>query len=238
MKRAVKLKLRSRNPVEDVESPRPVSKEVQALDEEQTVALLKVAEGTPLYMPILFAVTTGLRRGELVGLKWKDIDLETSGVTVSRSIQQTKGKVEIKKPKTESSKRTVTIPSIAMEALQTHRIEQNKQRLKLGKIYQNEDWVFAKPDGSLWKPDSLTQAFRKLISDSGLPKVRFHDLRHSHASQLLKKGVHPKVAQERLGHSSIAITLDLYSHLLKGVQEEAASKVDEALRSAIKKPSS
>ncbi len=237
MKHAVKLKLRSSNPASDVTTPKPTKVRVTALDEEQTVALLKVAENTELYAPILFAVTTGLRRGEIVGLKWADIDLENAIVSVNRAVQQTKGLVEIKLPKTTSGTRSISIPGIAVDALQVHKAAQNKQRLLCGPVYQNDDWVFARDDGALWKPDSFTQAYRRFIEKSGLPKVGFHTLRHSHASQLLKMGVHPKVAQERLGHSSIAITMDLYSHLLKGVQKEAANKIDQALRNELKRTS-
>ena len=107
------------------------------------------------------------------------------------------------------------------------------QKLKLGPLYQDNGYLFANDNGTLWKPDAFTKAFQRLVKKTDLGHVRFHDLRHSHASQLLKQGVNPKVVSERLGHSSIAITMDTYSHVLPGIQEEAASKINDALKEAI-----
>jgi integrase len=157
--------------------------------------------------------------------------------TVRQTLEQIHGCIRFKKPKTRKSQRIITLLSLTVEALRAHEIEQKKLRLIVGPAYEDSGLVFAREDGSVWPPDGLTSSYRKLIRKVGLGAVRFHDLRHSHATQLLHQGIHPKVVSERLGHSIIAITLDTYSHVLPGIQEEAASKLDAALRSAFGKTS-
>jgi len=152
---------------------------------------------------------------------------------VCRSVEQVKGQVPFKQPKTAKGRRSIALPSLTVEALRKHRAEQAQVRLLLGKDYQDQDLIFARHDGSVWLPDAFTASFRRMVSNANLGHIRFHDLRHSHATQLLIQGVHPKVVSERLGHSTIAITLDTYSHVLPGIQEEAAAKVDAALRLAV-----
>ena len=150
-----------------------------------------------------------------------------------RALEQTKEGLRFKEPKSKRSRRTVSVPSLTLEALKRHRTEQRKQRLRIGPAYQDSGLICAAPDGAPWKPDNLTTAFLKLAKRAGLGDLRYHDLRHSHASQLLRQGVHPKVVSERLGHSTVAITLDTYSHVLPGIQEQAALSIDASLRAAI-----
>ncbi len=127
------------------------------------------------------------------------------------------------------------VPGIAIQILRRHKTEQAQERLRLGPAFEDNDLICPRPDGSPWPPDSLSTAFTGLIRRSDLPRIRFHDLRHSHATQLLRHGIHPKIVSERLGHSKVGITLDTYSHVLPGMQEEAASKIDAALRVAMEK---
>ena len=138
-----------------------------------------------------------------------------------------------KQPKSAKAVRTIALPSLTVEELRRHRVLQNQERLLLGPAYQDHGLVFCQPDGSLWPPDSFTAAFRRLLRKTGIKSLRFHDLRHTHATQLLRQGVHPKIVSERLGHSTVGITLDTYSHVLPGMQEETANKLDVALRFAI-----
>jgi integrase len=139
----------------------------------------------------------------------------------------------MKPPKTKKSRRTIKLPDVAVRALRRHRADQNKQRLQAGSDYSEQGLVFSRPDGEPWSPDAFTRAFGKLVRASDLGHVRFQDLRHTHATQLLREGIHPKIVSERLGHSNISITLDTYSHILPGMQDEAAERIDAALRTAL-----
>ncbi len=235
LQQAVKWQLLARNPTEAVEPPRPQRKEMQVVDEAGTARLLHAVEGMRLYMPVLLAVMTGMRRGEILALRWQDTDLEKGQVAVRRSLEQTRDGLRFKQPKTGKGMRSVALPGIAIQVLRRHKTEQAQERLRLGPAYEDNDLVCPRPNGSPWPPDSLSTAFAGHIRRSDLPRVRFHDLRHSHATQLLRHGIHPKVVSERLGHSKVGITLDTYSHVLPGMQEEAASKVDAALRVAIER---
>lgn len=234
LRRAVRLKLRAGNPAQDVDAPKPSQREVNALDEQQTASLLKAATGTSIYAPILVAVTTGLRLGELLALRWSDVDLDGGIIKVRRTLQRIGKELVFKDtPKTRSSARKVSMLALTTEALRTHKAEQNKERLLMGPDYARHGLVFARADGSPWAPDTISKAFGRLARSQGLEGITFHTLRHSHASHLLRQNVHMKVASERLGHSTIKITMDLYSHLLDGMQDEAAAKVDSALREAM-----
>jgi integrase len=235
LQQAVKWQLLARNPTEAVEAPRPQRKEMHAVDETGTARLLHAVEGMRLYMPVLLAVMTGMRRGEILALRWQDTDLEKGKIAVRRSLEQTRDGLRFKQPKTGKGMRSIALPGIAVQTLRRHKIAQAQERLRLGPAYEDNDLVCPRLDGGPWAPDSLSTAFAGLIRRSDLPRVRFHDLRHSHATQLLRHGIHPKVVSERLGHSKVGITLDTYSHVLPGMQEEAASKVDAALRVAMEK---
>jgi integrase len=236
LKQAVKWQLLARNPADAVEPPRPKHKEMVALDEGQTAALIEHAEGTPLYMPILLAVTTGMRRGEVLALRWSDIDLDQRIVSINRTLEKSReGGLRFKRPKTAKSRRTISLAEITASALRQHRVEQAKLLLRLGVGWDDDGLVCIKSPGQPINPNTLTSGFASFIASGDLPKVRFHDLRHTHATHLLRAGVHPKIAQERLGHATIAVTLDLYSHVMPGMQEDAARKVDRALKTALGK---
>ena len=230
---AVKWELLARNPADAVEPPQPEDREMPALDAAESAALLKAAEGSRLYLPVLLALTTGLRRGEVLGLRWVDVDLNAGTLAVRQSLQRTKGGSVFTPPKTKKSRRQVALPSVTAEALARHRAEQLRVRRELGGAYRDHELVVANGDGTPFLPNAFTHAFTDLVARANVKRVRFHDLRHSHATQLLKEGVHVKVVSERLGHSKVGITLDTYSHVLPGMQEDAARRVDRALRAAI-----
>jgi len=181
-------------------------------------------------------VACGLRRGDILGLRWKDVDIQAGSLTVNQAAEELRGQggVTFKSPKSAKSRRTITLPSFVVQALTRHRGEQAEIRLLLGPAYRAEyDLVVCHEDGTPRSPNGLSHLFAKLLERKGLPHVRFHDLRHSHASQLLKQGVNVKVVSERLGHADIQTTLRVYAHVLPGLQEEAARTYDAALRAAL-----
>ncbi len=236
LKQAVKWQLLPRNPAEAVDPPKPEHREMIALDEDQTATLIDRVKGNAVYVPVLLAVTTGLRRGEVLAFRWCDVDLDRAALTVTRTLEKTReGGLRFKQPKTRKSRRTISLPSIAVGALRKHRVEQAELYLSLGVGWDDDGLVCARPDGGPINPNTLTSGFASFVRKTDIPRVRFHDLRHTHATQLLKEGVHPKVAQERLGHATIAVTLDLYSHVMPGMQEDAALRVDRALKAALGK---
>lgn len=230
---AVKWQLLARNPAMAVEPPRPQRTQMRALDENETAKLLGLIADGRLHMPVLLAITGGLRRGEILALRWKDIDLQTGRAVIARSLEQTSEGVRVKSPKTERGRRTVIFPAYTLDQLRTHKKEHAKRRLALGPAYEDNGLICAREDGTFWPPDTLSTAFAALVRRSKMEHFRFHDLRHTHATQLLKQGVHPKIVSERLGHSNIGITLDTYSHVLPGMQEEAISGYEITLRKTI-----
>jgi integrase len=223
------------NPADPIRAPKVKRKIMRALDATETAALLEAARPYRLFIPVLLAVTCGLRRGEICALRWRNVELlGASQLAVIGSTEQTKAGIREKETKSGRA-RTVTLTALAVEELRRHKLRQAQEMLRLG-IRQSDDmYVVAQADGRPLKPNSLTHEFFRFIAGTDLPRIRFHDLRHSHATHLLASGVHPKIAQERLGHATVAITLDLYSHVLPGMQAEAASRVDQALRQALDK---
>jgi integrase len=174
-----------------------------------------------------------MRRGEILALRWKNIDLDRGLARVVESLEQTKASLRFKAPKTEKA-RVIALPRFSVEELHRLKCKQAEELLSLGVRQSGETLVCARYDGEPMPPRSLTHEFAKVAGRvQDIPRVRFHDLRHSHATQLLSAGVHPKIAQERLGHSTITTTLDLYSHVSETMQEEAAAKLDSVFRSAI-----
>jgi integrase len=228
---AVKWQLLMRNPCDAVEAPRPQPAERPALTEEQTLALLDAAEGTPLFIPILLGVTTGMRRSEVLGLTWQDVDLEQWCLTVNRTVEQIVGRVGFKPPKTKKSRRRIVLLGFVVARLRQHKAEQAERRLALGPAYTeyNEGvLVVARPDGRIWLPDVFSTDFGAFIGKLDLPDVTFHDLRHSHATQMLADRAPVHVVAARLGHSTPNLTLKTYAHVLPGMQEGVAERLEAA----------
>jgi integrase len=202
------------------------------LSAEEARRLLDAARGDRLEALYVLAVHTGMRRGELLGLKWEDVDLDGATVRVLRTLTR-KGKggsYGLGEPKTKKSRRTVRLTQRAVEALRSHRARQAEEKLRVGSLYQDQSLVFAGEGGGFINPSNLRQrSFAPLLKRAGLPQTTFHDLRHTCASLLFQKNVHPKFVQELLGHASVAITLDTYSHMLPGMGGEAADAMGEAL---------
>jgi integrase len=218
-----------------VKPPKVNPANMKTYDMGQTAALLDALRGERIYIPVLLAVLCGMRRGEIAALRWKSVDITTGQIAVVQSAEQTKTVVRYKEPKSGRS-RTVALPALALEELRAHRLRQAEELLRLGIRLSDETFVCAREDGLPMQPDSFTHDWDRKIATTDLPRIRFHDLRHTHATLLLASGVHPKIASERLGHSKVGITLDLYSHVLPNMQADAAALVDGALRAALNKP--
>jgi integrase len=235
LKQAVKWQLLPNNPCAAVAPPRVERKQMRVLDADGAAALIEAARSRSMFVPILLGVMCGLRRGEAAALKWRDVDLEAARLHIVASAEQTKqGGVRLKPPKSGRS-RVVAIPPLVVEELRQHRLKQAEELLRLGVRQSDDTYVCLQPNYQPWAPRNLSSAFIKFIKSTGLPRVRLHDLRHSHATHLLVANVHPKIVQERLGHANIATTMDLYTHVMPGMQDEAASRVDAALRIAFSK---
>jgi len=238
--RAVEQQVLARNPAEAFRKrlPRVERREITTLTTEQSARLLAAIKHTRVYWPVLLALSTGMRRGEVFALRWKNVDLENGALRVMESVEQTKEGIRFKAPKTERT-RVVTLPAFAINELRRLKLQQAEELLAIGVRQSGDTLVCARADGLSLQPQSLTHQFTRLICRiPNMPRVRFHDLRHSHATQLLLAGVHPKVAQERLGHATITTTLDLYSHVTDTMQCEAAARLDAAFQSAITRATS
>ena len=230
LSQAVKWGLITRNPCDAVDNiPKPNKKERLTFTTEETLHLLEQLNGKRLYLPVLLAVTTGMRRGEIMGLRWKDIDLDNNRLYIRQIVIETREYgVEIKQPKTDSSSRSIALPKITTEALKKYRVKQAELALQIGKGLTPESMLFDELSG-LHIPGRITVNFRKFVKSHGFKHVTFHDLRHTHATHLLEQNIHPKIVSERLGHSTIALTMNTYSHVMPTMQEEAANKVDDML---------
>jgi len=219
------------NPAFGAQPPRPNRKELEVLDQGATEAILKAARRTRMEAPVGIAIATGMRRGEVLGLRWSDIDPAMSAAQVCRTLQNTTEGLVFEPPKTRRSRRKVVLPAFLTPYLTRQKRDQARRRKKLKDRWVDSDVVVDFVDGSPWNPDSFSPAWSTFLKKSGLPHVRFHDLRHAHATLMLSKGVHPKIVSERLGHASIGITLDTYSHVLPAMQQEAADAFDELFSS-------
>jgi integrase len=222
--RGVKLGKLVRNACDAVERPQADRHEIQTLNQDQARAFVLALQNDRLKPLFLLAITGGLRQGELFGLKWDDIDFNAAAVSVRRTIVQLGNEFIINEPKTAKGRRRVELPALAMESLHEHR----RQMMIEGRA--GSEWVFVGTTGKPLRRSVVRKQLRKLLSGAGLPGIRFHDLRHSCASLLMAGGTHAKVVQERLGHSTINLTLDTYSHVLPTMQREAANSLDELFR--------
>jgi integrase len=213
--------------------PRHAKPDMATWSAAELATFLDQLRGDTLHAPILLAATTGMRRGEVLGLRWRDTDLDAGRVAVRQTlaaVRDVDGQVGrhvlvFGEPKTAKGRRTVPLPPQTVAVLRAHRLEQEKTRRWGGGDYRDQDLVFAEPDGSPIHPDKFRKRFEIRIARSGLPPIRFHDLRHTYATLALRAGVHPKVVAEVLGHANISITLDTYSHAIPAMQESAAATV-------------
>jgi len=235
---ALKWGLVTRNVVDAVDSPKNARTEMRILSAEEINLVMKEAKATPYHALFMTALMTGMRRSELLGLRWSDINLPLAEISVSRSLHQLTAKREtIYRPtKTAKSKRTIALSPNTCQLLSDHLDTEIEQCSGLGLKFKSDRPVFAQFDGKPLRPDSISQLWLRITRKCGLTGIHLHSLRHTHASILLGQNVHPKIVQERLGHSNITTTLDTYSHVTPGLQRAAASKLDTFLENDVSKP--
>lgn len=183
-----------------------------------------------LYAAWRLLATTGMRRGELLGLRWRDLDLDRGRASISQSLVSVAYALRFGPPKSDRSRRAITLDGETVTALRDHRRAQARERLALGAGYGDGNLVFCREDGEPIHPDRFTKVFRRHVADAGLPRIRLHDVRHTYASLALQSGAHPKVVSERLGHANVSITLDTYSHVVPSLESDLAETVAALVR--------
>ena len=228
---AIKKKKLKHNPLDAVDNkPQKPKAEIQILEDDELGILLNYLSGRALYLPTLLAASTGMRRGEVLGLRWADIDIERGRLQVTQTVEQTKKYgIRFKPPKTRAGRRLITLSTVLLDELRRHKREQAQQRLALGLGKDENDLVVPTFDGKVRSPTSFTKDFRRTAEAAGTPHVTFHGLRHTHISALLREGIPITTVSKRAGHENPAITLSTYAHVMGGMDEQAAVKVDEIM---------
>ncbi len=247
LKQAIKWKLISQNPCELCQLPKIVKREMQCFTPEETATFLEYAKTDRYYPLFILAIETGMRPEEYLGLKWQDMDFENSRVAVKRVLTVLKGGgFAFEEPKTALSRRSIPLSQSAIKILKVYRRDQLEARMKINDIYEHNDLVFPSEIGTPMLNGNLdrrhfkkilisaNEAIKKTIEENGttkpeLPQIRLYDLRHTMATLLLSKGINPKIVSERLGHASIALTLDTYSHVLPTMQESATNEIEKLI---------
>jgi integrase len=231
LKQAVVDGLIPRNVTEAVKAPQPEKKEIKPLCPKQARTLLEEVKGDRLEALYVLAVSTGMRQGELLGLKWEDADLEAGTVQVRRTLSTRGGRgFSFSPPKTAKGRRSIKLPEVAKRALKRHHNAQLEEKTNLAGLWEDNGLVFTTRVGTpVGRQELVTRSFKPLLRKADLPDIRFHDLRHTCATLLLGKSVHAKFVQELLGHATISVTLDTYSHVLPGMGDAAAGAMDETL---------
>jgi len=232
LKQAVRWGLVPRNVTEAVDIPKLMPEEINALSPEETRRFLAASRGDRLEALYVVAIHCGARRGELLGLRWSDVDLDAGTLRINRQLQRMHdgSGLMFSEPKNKKARRTIRLTNAASEALRGHRKRQAEEKLRMGTLYQDQGLVFATEIGTPLEPSNIdNRSFKPLLSKAGLRSIRFHDLRHTCATLMLSQGVNPKIAQERLGHGTIAQTMDTYSHVLPDMQDQAVAALETAL---------
>ncbi len=231
---ALKWGMVTRNVATLVDPPKSERHEMQALCPEEAARFLSVAQGDRLEALYRVALSIGLRQGEILGLSWEDVNLDTGRLTVRRQLQRIGGKPQLVDLKTRQSRRTISLPTMLVQSLRKHRTQQIEERLLLGEKWKGAAWglVFTSTIGTPLDPRNLTDRYKKLLASAALPAIRFHDLRHSCASLLIAQGVPMEIVKETLGHSQISLTINTYVHLLPETQRQAADAMDRLFATA------
>ena len=225
---ALKWNMIPRNAADAVKAPRPAPEEMHPLSPDGARKLIETAHGDPLEALYILAVHTGMRQGELLALKWEDVDLNEGVIRIRRTLMRSGGRIALGEAKTKGSRRSVHLTGAAVEALEAHLERQLEDIERLGDLYRDHGLVFTSGVGTLINPTNLRRrSFTSLLQRAELPQIRFHDLRHTCATLLLSRNVHPKYVQELLGHATVAITLDTYSHIIPGMGNLTARTMED-----------
>lgn len=229
LKRAVRQRAIGWNPCDGVDPPRVERKEMKALDIEAAVKLIKACGRGTIGAAIVTSLGTGLRRAELLALRWGDVDLKSARLTVHRAIERADRQSRFKDPKTKRSRRTISLPRFVIDRLRRHHVQQAQWfwANHLGRT--NDETLIFERGGEPWVPNTFGTAFTRALSDAGVPHVRLHDLRHSFASMALAAGVDLKTVSSALGHSTISTTADIYAHVTDSLMRDAADRIDAAV---------
>lgn len=226
---ALQLGLVVRNVADSVSRPKLIQKERNSLDEYQARQLLQATESHPLHLLFWMAIETGMRQGELIGLKWSDLDWQEKRLHIQRQVQRINHKLEFCEPKSAAGKRVISVGKTTIQKLRDHYNQQQDEIILAGNKWQKMDLIFSTSIGTPLEASNVLKIYKKFLKEAGLPDCTFHTLRHSCASLLLQQGVNAKVVAERLGHADVAFTLRVYSHVLMPMQAEAGEKLDELL---------
>ncbi|MGG0727252.1 tyrosine-type recombinase/integrase [Bacillus paramycoides] len=216
---AVKQRIINQNPVALAEIPKSEKTSIQTWTEDEVKTFLLHSQDSRYHTGFVLAITTGMRLGEVLGLRWQDVDFDNHTVTINQTLGHD-NKIKTS-TKTNSSKRTIPIPLEAIEELKKRKLQVNKDKLRIGSGYHDLDLITCSNLGKVTTRSTFGRHFDKIIQNAEIKKIKFHDIRHTHATLLLKQGVHPKVVSERLGHTDISLTLRVYSHVLPNMQEDA-----------------
>ena len=230
LNRALRLGLVVRNAAALADAPRVERPEVTTFSPADARRFMDAIAHDDRRALYLLALLTGMRQGELLGLRWIDVDLDGGALHIRQALQRLPGHVDFVPPKTKRSRRQVLLPPLAIDALRQHRSAQLERRLLVGSSWEDSGLVFTGETGRPLVAGAVTHTFQRLLEQRGLPRMRFHDLRHSCATLLLSEGVHPSVVMDLLGHSTIRLTLDTYSHVLPTMQAEAVARLERVLR--------
>ena len=230
LKQAMRWELVTRNVTEATDVPREKTPEYTTWNEKQVAQFLAVSDTDEWAALWRLALLTGMRRGEILGLKWEDVDLKRGLLAVKRTLSRgNAGAYEFDTPKSAHGRRSIALPGSVVASLNSHSVKQREVRLGKGTDYKDQDLVFADALGTPLHPNSVQYRFKQLIKKAGVPNLRFHDLRHTSATLMLANNVHPKIVQERLGHSDVGITMNRYSHVTMDMQRDAADRLDSVL---------
>jgi len=233
LKDAVRWNRLARNPADAADPPRGGAKSdgVHAWDASTIRSFLETSRESNDRLHALWVLlaTTGMRRGEALGVRWSDVDLDAGRLRVVQTITQVRSKVEVGEPKTAKGRRSISLDDGTVAVLRAHRKRMLEERLLVGPDFNDKGLVFHYPDGSCLRPDAVSAQFLRRVERQGLQRLTFHGLRHTRATLALEQGIHPRVVQERLGHSTIAITLGIYSHVAPTLHDEAAHSVASAI---------
>ena len=227
LKKAVTLRMIPYNPCDGVELPKLVKPDVAIYDTDLCKQVVELAKGTSMYLIVLLEVMTGLRRGELIALTWQDVDVKSGVIHINKNTVRANGGTITKSPKSKAGIRDITIGPEVIAALCRARAEYDRDRKRYGPGFHDDGYVIHQKDGKPFRPDSITQKWSRFEESHGLQHIKFHGLRHSHATALAQAGVNPKVVQERLGHADVSITLNTYTHATTTMNRDAASKLDD-----------